>query len=164
MAQAKAVQELHDANYGRYNNTLGVELPFTTAFNQTTIPLGYVDTASEIVTDGETQLWKFTHNGLFNQAVHFRMFNVQLINRVGWDGFIAPPNSYEHGWKETVRINPLEDTIVALRPKKPVLPGFGLPQSVRPATERQPQRCQQHGGEQHVTVGVGVYPPAKQGQ
>ena len=138
LAQAKAVQELHDATYGRYNNTLGIELPFTGAFNQTTIPLGYVDTASEIVSDNETQLWKFTHNGLFNQAVHFRMFNVQLINRVGWDGFVAPPNNYELGWKETVRINPLEDTIVALRPKKPVLPGFGLPLSVRPADPTQP--------------------------
>ena len=34
------------------------------------------------------------------------------------------------------------------------------------ATVQQAQtvRPQQHGGEQHVTVGVGGYPPAKQGQ
>ena len=138
LAQSKAVQELHDVTYGRYNNTLGIELPFTTAFNQTTIPLGYLDTATEVVTGDETQLWKFTHNGLFNQAVHFRLFNVQVVNRVGWDGFIAPPAANELGWKETVRINPLEDTIVALRPKKPVLPGFGLPLSVRPMDPTQP--------------------------
>ena len=41
---------------------------------------------------------------------------MQVINRVGWDGAIRPPDANELGWKETVRMNPLEDIIVAMRP------------------------------------------------
>ena len=63
--------------------------------------------------------------------IHFHLFDVQLINRVGWDGIIRPPDDNELGWKDTVRVSPLEDTIVALRPVAPKLP-FGLPDSVRP--------------------------------
>jgi hypothetical protein len=63
---------------------------------------------------------------------------VQLINRVGWDNFIDPPELNELGWKETIKMSPLEDTIVALRAKKPPLPGFGLPNSVRPMDPSQP--------------------------
>jgi hypothetical protein len=40
------------------------------------------------------------------------------------------PDPNELGWKDTVRISPLEDTIVALRPVAPKLP-FGIPDSVR---------------------------------
>ena len=44
---------------------------------------------------------------------------MQLINRVGWDGAIKPPDANELGWKDTVRMNPLEDSIVAMRPVAP---------------------------------------------
>ena len=64
---------------------------------------------------GETQIWKITHNGVDTHAIHFHLFNVQVINRVGWDGAIRPPDPNELGWKETVRMNPLEDVIVALQ-------------------------------------------------
>ena len=43
--------------------------------------------------------------------MHFHLFNVQLINRVGWDGAIKPPNANEIGWKESVEMNPLEDAL-----------------------------------------------------
>jgi hypothetical protein len=49
---------------------------------------------------------------------------------VTWDNIIIPPDENELGWKETVRISPLEDTIVALRPVIPALP-FELPNSIR---------------------------------
>ena len=55
---------------------------------------------------------------------------MQVINRVGWDGFIRLPDPNELGWKDTVRISPLEDTIVALRPITPR--ALRLPNSVRP--------------------------------
>ena len=64
-------------------------------------------------------------------AIHFHLFNVQVINRVGWDGAIRPPDPNELGWKETVRMNPLEDIIVALR-AKPTYPS--LFQSVAPSS------------------------------
>ena len=104
------------------NATLGVELPFTNFLTQTTIPYGYVDPPTEIFKDGETQIWKITHNGVDTHFIHFHLFNVQVINRVGWDGAIKPPDANELGWKDTVRMNPLEDIIVALRPMKQNLP------------------------------------------
>ena len=133
----KAIQELFDPNYGRMNATLGVELPFTSALTQTTIPLGYVDPATEKIADGETQIWKITHNGVDTHPVHFHLVNVQLINRVGWDGTVKPADPNELGWKETIRMNPLEDIIVAVRAKAPVLP-FGVPNSVRALDPSQP--------------------------
>ena len=130
--QPKTIQELFD-DVGRLNATLGTELPFTRANIQTTVPLNYVDPATEIFNDGETQIWKITHNGVDSHGVHFHLFNVQLINRVGWDGQITPPDPNERGWKETVRMNPLEDIIVAMRAVKPDLStvGFSVPKSFR---------------------------------
>ena len=147
----KAIQELFTLDYGRMNATLGVELPFTTAVIQTTIPLGYIDPATEIFqetatvatkigTAGDgTQLWKFTHNGVDSHGLHFHLFNVQLVNRVGWDGAIKPPNPNELGWKDTVVMNPLEDIVVAFRPFDQILP-FAVPNSIRPFDVTQADR------------------------
>lgn len=134
----KAIQELFEPNYGRMNATLGVELPFTSSLTQTTIPLGYIDPATESMVDGETQIWKITHNGVDTHPVHFHLVNVQVINRIGWDGTVKPPDGSEVGWKETVIMNPLEDIVVAARAIKPPLPGFGLPKSSRALDPTQP--------------------------
>ena len=128
--QPKCIQELFDP-LGRMNATLGVEIPFTTATVQTTIPYGFADPATEVFTDGVTQLWKITHNGVDTHAIHFHLFNVQVVNRVGWDGAIRPPYPEELGWKETVKMSPLEDIIVALYAKTPTVP-FDLPDNIRP--------------------------------
>ncbi|MEX8519315.1 MAG: fibronectin type III domain-containing protein [Leptothrix sp. (in: b-proteobacteria)] len=136
--KTKTIQELFDASYGRYNYTLGIELPFTTAAVQTTIPLGFIDPPTEGFGDGEVQIWKIVSNGLFTQPFILNIGSVQLLNRVGWDGFVAPPAPNELGWKETIRVNPLEDTVIAVRPKKPVTPGFGVPNSVRLLDPTQP--------------------------
>ena len=139
--QPKAIQELFDPDYGRMNAQLGVELPNTTGLNQTTIPYYNIDPTTEIIKNSDaaapigttadgTQIWKITHNGVDTHAIHWHMFNVQVINRVGWDGMIKPPDANELGWKETVRMNPLEDVIVALRPIKPNVP-WDLPNSIR---------------------------------
>ncbi len=139
LVKNKAIQELFDPTYGRMNATLGIEIPFTSALTQTTIPLGYVDPVTEEFADGETQIWKITHNGVDAHPVHFHLLNVQVINRIGWDGTIKAPMDNEYGWKETVRMNPLEDIVVAVRAKKPVLPGFGLPFSNRLMDPSQPE-------------------------
>lgn len=132
--QPKAIQELFELNYGRMNATLGTELPFTNAGNQTTVPLNYIDPPTEYIANNEPQLWRITHNGVDTHAIHFHLFNVQLVNRVAWDGTIRPPEPNELGWKETVRMNPLENTIVAFRPKRPLLPASWppLPTNYRP--------------------------------
>ena len=132
----KAIQELFDPE-GRMNATLGVELPFTGALIQTTIPLGFVDPTTETIGPDETQIWKITHNGVDTHGIHFHLFNVQVINRVGWDGAIRPPDPNELGWKDTVRMNPLEDIIVAMRAKVPTYP-FAVPNSIRPLNPAMP--------------------------
>jgi FtsP/CotA-like multicopper oxidase with cupredoxin domain len=129
----KTIQELFD-QYGRMNATLGIEIPNNpSALVQTTVPLGYPDPPTENLKAGTTYLWKITHNGVDTHAVHVHLFNVQVINRVGWDGAVTPPDANELGWKETVRMNPLEDIVVALKPEIPPYPaGWGvLPNSTR---------------------------------
>lgn len=132
----KAIQELFDPQ-GRMNATLGVELPFTGALTQTTVPLGFKDPTTETIAPNETQLWKITHNGVDTHGVHFHLVNVQVVNRVGWDGAIRPTDPNELGWKDTVRMNPLEDIIVAMRAKTPTFP-FTVPNSVRPLDPTMP--------------------------
>ncbi|NHC41191.1 multicopper oxidase domain-containing protein [Bacillus sp. MM2020_1] len=138
--QPKAIAEEFEQVFGRMNGTLGVEMPNTNFQNQTTIMLGYVDPSTEILKDSMTpltpkagdgtQIWKITHNGVDTHAMHFHLFDVQLVNRVGWDGSIRFPDANERGWKDTVRMNPLEDCIVALRPVAPKTT-FGIPDSIR---------------------------------
>lgn len=132
--QPKSIIEDWTKDYGRMNAMLGVEMPHTTAINQTSMPQGYLDPATELVKLSEhgqpisgtaadgTQLWKITHNGVDTHPIHFHLFHVQLVNRVGWDGAIYPPQENELGWKDIVRMNPLEDVVVALRPRTMSLP------------------------------------------
>ncbi len=76
---------------------------------------------SRPISDGSdgTQIWKITHNGVDTHPIHFHLYDVQVLNRVTWDNIIIPPEPIELGWKDTVRVSPLEDTIVALRPIMP---------------------------------------------
>ena len=78
-----------------------------------------------------TQIWKITHNGVDTHPLHWHLYDVQVLNRVTWDNIVSPPDPTELGWKDTLRVSPLEDTIVAIRPIIPQLP-FELPNSIRP--------------------------------
>ncbi len=153
---SKTIQELFDP-YGRMNATLGVEIPFTTATIQTTIPYGFADPATEVIPDGVTQLWKITHNGVDTHAIHFHLFNVQLVNRVGWDGAIRLPEANELGWKDTVRMNPLEDVVVALTAKTPTVP-FAQPDNIRPLDPTQPATFSFTGVVDPAGLPVAAYP------
>ncbi|MEZ5118260.1 MAG: multicopper oxidase domain-containing protein [Candidatus Nanopelagicales bacterium] len=102
---------------------------------------GQPDTSVEVKpmtndADG-TQLWRITHNGVDTHPIHFHLYDVQVINRVTWDNIIIPNDPNENGWKDTVRMSPLEDTIVALRPVKPDLP-WEVPNSIRPLSPMMP--------------------------
>jgi hypothetical protein len=141
--------EAFEHEYGRMSGFLGVETPNAQAGLQNMIlyefsspptevldglelPPGMEATPIASAADG-TQIWKFTHNGVDTHPIHFHLYDVQLLNRVGWDGIIRKPDATELGWKDTVRISPLEDTIVAVRPIIPPIPAGwnGLPNSVR---------------------------------
>ena len=148
--------EMNSANFdewGRMTANIGLEAPGATPLTQNIILYPYVNPATEILdatglpsslhvtpissaADG-TQIWKITHNGVDTHPIHWHLYNVQLINRVTWDNIIIPPDPNELGWKETVRVSPLEDTIVAVRPIVPVLP-FAVPDSKRPLNPMMP--------------------------
>jgi parallel beta-helix repeat protein len=132
---------------GRMSAILGLEIPKAGAITQTFIGFSYdsppVDFLSDSMTpmspvaaDG-TQIWRISHNGVDTHTIHWHLVNVQLINRVAWDNTIIPPDDNELGWKETVRVNPLMDTIVAIRAVAPTLP-FEIPDSVRALQPSEP--------------------------
>jgi len=124
-------------DYGRMRAGLGIEMITPGAGRVNFMIQTYSDPATEILKENGIQAWKITHNGVDTHPVHFHLYDVQVLNRVGWDGFIRLPDPNELGWKDTVRISPLEDTIVALRPITPLLP-FGVPESVRPLNPARP--------------------------
>ena len=156
--EPKAIHdEMNSANFdefGRMTANLGLEAvpaspatqnvmlypytaPPTEVINATNLPVGDVNIAPiSSGTDG-TQVWKVTHNGVDTHPIHFHLFNVQVLNRVTWDNIIIPTEPSELGWKETVRISPLEDTIVALRPIIPTLP-FEVPNAIRTLSPMMP--------------------------
>jgi FtsP/CotA-like multicopper oxidase with cupredoxin domain len=135
-----------DPVYGRMSGNLAMQLPNPTTLNALLVLYGFSDLPTETINnslslnvqvvpgtttlaDG-TQIWKISHNGVDTHPIHFHIFDVQVVNRVGWDGQILMPEPNELGWKDTVKISPLMDTIVAVRPRAPALP-FGIPNSVR---------------------------------
>ena len=154
--QPKAIHDemsaSYDREYGRMSGNLGLEGPNKTAVGQQLMLYPYVNPPDYYGTpaieakypfngmtsleplatlDDGTQIWKITHNGVDTHPIHFHLFDIQLVNRVGWDNIIRKPEPSELGWKDTVRVSPLEDTIVALRPILPKIP-WGVPDSKRP--------------------------------
>jgi len=149
--QPKAIHdEMNSAafdEFGRMTANLGVEAVPATPVGQNIILYPYVNPQTELIdatnlpkgdvnvtpissaSDG-TQIWKITHNGVDTHPIHFHLYDVQVLNRVTWDNIIIPTEPSELGWKDTVRISPLEDTYVALRPIIPTLP-FEIPNSIR---------------------------------
>jgi len=152
LIQPKALHdEMNSAafdEFGRMTSNLGLEqvpatpagqnillypyiAPPTEVIDGTNLPVGDINVqAISSSTDG-TQIWKITHNGVDTHPIHFHLFNVQILDRVTWDNIIIPPEASELGWKETIRVSPLEDTIVAVRAIIPTLP-FEVPNSIRP--------------------------------
>jgi FtsP/CotA-like multicopper oxidase with cupredoxin domain len=139
--------------FGRMTANLGLEAVPATPGLQNVILYPYVVSPTELIdgtnllkgdmkitpiasADG-SQIWKITHNGVDTHPIHFHLYDVQILNRVTWDNIIIPPDATELGWKDTVRISPLEDTIVALRPIIPALP-FDIPNSVRELSPMMP--------------------------
>jgi len=159
--QPKAIHdETNSANfddYGRMTANMGVEqvpatpttqnailypytFPGTEVIDATNLPAGDTSvTPISSATDG-TQIWKITHNGVDTHPIHFHLYDVQVLNRVTWDNIIIPPDPTELGWKDTIRVSPLEDTIVALRPIIPSLP-WEIPNSVRELNPMMPDNA-----------------------
>jgi hypothetical protein len=129
----KNLVEGFDMEYGRMNAQLGSTpnpLIPTVGAGPVIGMARYIDPPTEIVKDGEMILWRVAHIGVDSHAIHFHLFNVQVVNRVDWTNTIKPPYEEELGWKETIRTNPFEDIILAIRPVSMKLP-FRIPPSSR---------------------------------
>ena len=137
----KAIIEGFELNYGRMNAQLGGTLANIGPAGPGAVPYAYVDPTTDYLaptptgvqigqTGDGTQIWRIDHQGVDTHAIHFHLVNVQVINRVALDGQVFPPDPNEVGWKETVRMNPGQDVLVAMRAVTPKDP-FGVPDSVR---------------------------------
>jgi len=129
----KNLVEGFDMEFGRMNAVLGSTpnpLAPTVGAGPVIGMARYIDPPTEILNAGETILWRLNHLGVDSHAIHFHLFNVQVVNRVDWTNTIKPPYDEELGWKETIRTNPFEDIILAIRPATMTLP-FPIPQSNR---------------------------------
>src|SRR5450756_2607816 len=155
-------------DFGRMQATLGVEAQPPTPGLQNVVLFPYVNPSTELIdgtnlpknvvtydsvtgepvsdvkitpltdaADG-TQIWRITHNGVDTHPIHFHLYDVQILNRVTWDNIIIPTEPSELGWKDTVRMSPLEDTIVALRPIVPEVP-WEVPNAIRDLNPSMPE-------------------------
>jgi FtsP/CotA-like multicopper oxidase with cupredoxin domain len=83
------------------------------------IPLESAPT--EVVNEGDTEIWHIVNTTADTHPMHFHLVNVQVLQRQAFDifnfvpgnppvlvGSPRPPDANEAGWKETVRANPSE--------------------------------------------------------
>lgn len=105
------------------------------------IPLDAAPT--EIVNEGDLEVWHIVNTTADTHPMHFHLVNVQVLQRQAFDIFsFAPgsaptlvgkprsPDDNEKGWKETVRMNPGEVTTFVTRFSMSKVP-FGVPNSPR---------------------------------
>jgi len=135
---------VYDVMYGRMSGMLGLVNP--TSNVHLLIPYPYAGPPVDLVkgsiektlvgslADG-TQIWRIFHNGVDTHPIHTHLFHTQIVNRVDQSGQMVgdPVDPIELGWKDTVRINPLEVTFLAMRPTVPTpdqVP-FEVPDSIR---------------------------------
>jgi FtsP/CotA-like multicopper oxidase with cupredoxin domain len=121
----KNLTEGFDVDFGRMDIRLGsTPNPLTPAVGAGFV-MGlarYIDPPTEIFGDGDTIIWRLSHLGVDSHAMHFHLFNMQVVNRIDWTNVLYAPYPEEIGWKETIRTNPQQDLVVAIRPTSMVLP------------------------------------------
>jgi spore coat protein A len=110
---------------------------------------------TEIVNEGDLEVWHIVNTTADTHPMHFHLVNVQVVQRQAFDslsflpgnapallGKPRPPDANEMGWKETVRMNPSEVTSVVMRFNIAKVP-FDVPNSPRLAAFTPPI----HGAE-----------------
>ncbi|MEN6341851.1 MAG: multicopper oxidase domain-containing protein [Methanospirillum sp.] len=152
--------------YGRMSSMLGLELPNAAATTQNFLLYPFAAPPTELVAStgiygtylGNTtqgvQFWRITHNGVDTHTIHTHLFDAQLINRVAWDNAVRLPEPNELGWKDTIRVNPLQETIIAFRPVQPTTP-FEVPNSMRLIDPTMPEGATLPGGPFGLTDPAG---------
>jgi FtsP/CotA-like multicopper oxidase with cupredoxin domain len=133
---------VYDTQFGRMSGMIGLSNPtpgaaFLSMYGYAAPPTDIISgsvSGSIVGSLGDgTQIWRVFHNGVDTHPIHVHLFNAQLLNRVGQDGSMIPPDATELGWKDTFRISPLEITFLAMKPiiPSPAQVPFEVPNSVR---------------------------------
>jgi spore coat protein A, manganese oxidase len=116
--------------------------------------------ATEVVKDGSSEVWQIINLTDDTHPIHFHLVNVQTISRQPFDamnyrggaptftGPARPPDDYERGWEDTVRMNPGEVTNVFIPFKLPTVP-FTIPTSPRTGGHEYVWHCHILEHEEH---------------
>ncbi len=163
-------------NFGRLLQRGGTDQQFTNNQGLPTFGQGYLDSITETISAGDTQVWDVYNNTGDTHPWHFHLVNVQIVGRGIFDtttvnvndeditipvfgsftdlngvsGKLTPPDSNERGWKETVRMNPGEVTRVIMKFTLPTLPAaMGDPTSPRTGGHEYVHHCHILEHEEH---------------
>ena len=135
--QQKALLGGFEKYYGRMSANLGTgAVTYYYDDPPTDIWQDSITVSTPVANDG-TQIWRINPIGVDTHILHWHLFNLQVINRIGLDGVIRPPDPSELGWKESIKINPFEVLIVAARPVDSAV-ALQLPDSIRPLSPSMP--------------------------
>jgi len=101
--------------------------------------LVFRDPITEFGAPGDIQVWDIYNTTADTHPIHFHLVNIQIVgrapfSRVGQNvgASLVPPDPYERGWKETVRMNPGTVTRVVFKlDVPPTPPGVAVPVSPR---------------------------------
>jgi spore coat protein A len=119
----------------------------------------YMDTPTEVVKAGTTEVWQIANLTADTHPIHFHLVNVQVISRQAFAvssytgtpnlmGAPVAPGPGERGWKETVRMNPGEVTTVIMKFNLPSVP-FSVPTSPRTGGNEYVWHCHILEHEEH---------------
>jgi spore coat protein A len=131
--------------YGRLIQRLGTSVP--SGINNQQMPTwarNFTDPPTETPSAHTTEIWRVFNLTGDTHPVHFHLVNVQVLSRQAFDAdyFVASggkiqfsgparlPDNNERGYKETVRMNPMECTTVIMKFDLPATP-FVVPESPR---------------------------------
>jgi FtsP/CotA-like multicopper oxidase with cupredoxin domain len=141
--------------HGRLIQMLGTDVaPAPGGFGR-----AYMDTPTEVIPAGSTEVWQIANLTGDTHPIHFHLVNVQILARQpfkvnqfnGVPNYVGParaPEPYEQGWKETVRMNPGEVTTVVMKFDLPTVP-FKVPVSARTGGNEYVWHCHILEHEEH---------------
>ena len=145
-------------DYGRLVQKLGtVE---QNGFNNQGLPTwsrNFDSPATEVAHAGETEIWRIFNLTGDTHPIHFHLVNVQVLGRAPFDtsgpsfNILTPlrdPDPNERGWKETVRMNPMEVTVVMMKFDLPKTPD-AVPSSPRTGGHEYVWHCHILEHEEH---------------
>jgi spore coat protein A, manganese oxidase len=126
--------------YGRLRQLLGTALPKSRLGGDFSFGREYLDSATEVVSAGRTEVWRIFNLSADTHPIHFHLVNVQVLSRqpfrpangIFWPvGAARGPEPNELGWKETVQMHPGEVITLIMKFLLPTNLPFTVPSSPR---------------------------------